>query len=115
MAVRSVYNCFDKGNSMNRSLKVPALAIVAMVGIFAFPHQDALARVLDASGQAINDVRQGLNDWSVSPNAANATKQELPAFTDVAMAHRRATELVDCIQLDTAKSDAEFRLSWTTQ
>ncbi|MEP6483748.1 MAG: hypothetical protein ABJB01_04810 [Rudaea sp.] len=45
----------------------------------------------------------------------DAATTEVPFFADVSAAHRRATELVDCVQLDTAKKDAEFRLSWTTQ
>jgi hypothetical protein len=96
-------------------LKVPALAIVAIIGVLAFQHSNALARVLDASGHALNEARQGLDDWTARPNAAYATTQELAVFADVATAHRRATEFVDCIQLDTAKRDAEFRLTWTTK
>ena len=100
---------------MNRFSKVLALVIVSIVGILAFHHDNVLARVVDESGHVMNETRQGLGDWKVLPSAAYATTQEFPVFDDVVAAHRRATELVDCIQLDTAKRDAEFRLTWTTQ
>lgn len=99
---------------MNRNSKVLTSAIVSIVGVLAFQHNNALARVLDPSGHAISEVRQGLADWTVNPDTYTTT-QELPVFSDVAVAHHQATELVGCIQLETAKRDAEFRLSWTTQ
>jgi hypothetical protein len=103
---------------MNRYSKVLALGIIATVSVFTFEHNKVSARVLDASGHALPEPNRGalgLNDWTARPNSAAATTQELPIFADLSAAHRRATELVNCIQLDNAKHDAEFRLTWTTQ
>lgn len=118
MVVRNVYNCADKGSNMSRYSKLLALAVVAMTSAITFLHNNASARVLDASGHAVSEPNRhatGLNDWTPSPNVTNAATKDLPVFADMASAHRLATELVNCIQLETAKHDAEFRLTWTTQ
>lgn len=102
---------------MNRYSTALALSIIATAGTLMFQHNNALARVVDGSGHAISEIGHrvsGLDDWTVRPNAADAATKELPVFADMVAAHIRATELVNCIQLENAKHEAEFRLTWTT-
>ena len=100
---------------MTRYPSALLLVVATLVVAIGWQSEEAFARVLDASGHAIAEPGrgQGSSDWT--PSSTEVPTQELPVFADVASAHHRAAQLVDCVQLTTAKHEAEFRLTWTTQ
>ena len=93
----------------------PVLAIATLIVAISWQSEEAFARVLDASGRPMAEPGRGQVSGDWTPSSIEPPTQALPVFTDAASAHRRATQLVDCVQLSSAKHEAEFRLTWTTQ
>ncbi len=104
---------------MNRYPKILAIVAIATIAVLLARNETVAAHAeppspAEASTPVSQPVMRSNGELMHSAPIASANT-EVPVFADILAAHRRATELVHCIQLNTAKHDAELRLTWTTQ